>query len=135
MRGVLDHETGMSEENIAKFIAQYDQVNVYWLITGEGDMFKQDISPKHTNALQTPVFFQKEEESFLVKHFEKERERLEAKIDRLNIKIHELEKELEQQSNTVQSKNLQYAPKTEIKQGSGFKQKPQSKPSAGGAHK
>lgn len=39
-RGVLDQNNGMSEENAARFIAQYFDVNVEWLITGKGEMLK-----------------------------------------------------------------------------------------------
>jgi phage repressor protein C with HTH and peptisase S24 domain len=39
-RGVLDQDTGMSEENIARFLAQYPDVNPDWLIFGSGEMLK-----------------------------------------------------------------------------------------------
>jgi len=39
-RGVLDKETGISEDNIAKYIAYYPDINLEWLITGKGTMLK-----------------------------------------------------------------------------------------------
>jgi len=47
-RGVLDQNNGMSEENTAKFLAYYTNINVEWLITGNGPIFKneQDASEK-----------------------------------------------------------------------------------------
>lgn len=39
-RGVLDQDTGMSEENTARFIASFPEVNSHWLITGNGPMIK-----------------------------------------------------------------------------------------------
>jgi len=39
-RGVLDQNNGMSEENTARIIAQYSDINTEWLITGKGEMFK-----------------------------------------------------------------------------------------------
>lgn len=39
-RGVLDKESGISEENIAKFIAYSDDINLNWLLTGKGEMLK-----------------------------------------------------------------------------------------------
>ncbi len=42
-RGVLDKETGSSEDNIAKFIAYFSEVNIEWLITGKGSMLKPSI--------------------------------------------------------------------------------------------
>lgn len=39
-RGVLDQDTGMSEENIARFIAAFPEVSSDWLITGKGSMVR-----------------------------------------------------------------------------------------------
>lgn len=39
-RGVLDKESGISEDNIAKFIAYDQTINLEWLFTGKGEMFK-----------------------------------------------------------------------------------------------
>lgn len=39
-RGVLDSESGISEENIAKFIAYAEYIDVNWLLTGKGPMLK-----------------------------------------------------------------------------------------------
>ncbi len=38
-RSVLDKDSGISETNIAKFIAYEPNINILWLITGEGEMF------------------------------------------------------------------------------------------------
>ncbi len=40
-RGVLDKESGISEDNTAKFIAYAKDVNLMWLMTGHGEMLKQ----------------------------------------------------------------------------------------------
>ncbi|MDR1846740.1 MAG: hypothetical protein LBR17_01300 [Bacteroidales bacterium] len=48
-RGVLDQKTGLSEENIAKFLACYKDINPDWLILGKGEMLKpnnQNINSK-----------------------------------------------------------------------------------------
>lgn len=39
-RGVLDKESGISEENISKFIAYAPDINLQWLLTGTGSMSK-----------------------------------------------------------------------------------------------
>ena len=39
-RGVLDKKSGISEDNIAKFIAFYPEIRQGWLLTGEGPMLK-----------------------------------------------------------------------------------------------
>lgn len=44
-RGVLDQPTGISEDNIAKFIAYFNEVNIEWLITGKGSMLKKNVTP------------------------------------------------------------------------------------------
>ena len=50
-RGILQQNNGISEDNIARFLAYAPDVNVEWLITGNGDMLrtmqenKQEKSP------------------------------------------------------------------------------------------
>lgn len=39
-RGVLDQNNGMSEDNIARFLACYPDIDANWLITGEGSMYR-----------------------------------------------------------------------------------------------
>lgn len=39
-RGTLESNTGITEDVMAKFIANYPDVDISWLITGEGDMLK-----------------------------------------------------------------------------------------------
>ena len=39
-RGTLESKTGITEDVMAKFIAEYDQVSLIWLITGEGERLK-----------------------------------------------------------------------------------------------
>lgn len=43
-RGVLDKESGISEDNIAKFIAYSDEINLEWLLLGKGEMLKRNIN-------------------------------------------------------------------------------------------
>ena len=49
-RGILGQNNGISEENIARFLATYPQVSVEWLLTGRGPMLR-DIDVQ----LATPV--------------------------------------------------------------------------------
>jgi len=39
-RGVLDQNTGISEENITRFLAYFSEINPEWLITGKKPMLK-----------------------------------------------------------------------------------------------
>ncbi len=41
-RGILKQPNGISEDNIARFLAYAPDVNISWLLTGEGDMLKND---------------------------------------------------------------------------------------------
>jgi hypothetical protein len=39
-RGILGQNNGMSEENTAKFLAYFPEIDANWLLTGEGEMLK-----------------------------------------------------------------------------------------------
>lgn len=41
-RGVLDKKSGISEDNVAKFIAYFDDISIEWLMTGKGGMLKNE---------------------------------------------------------------------------------------------
>lgn len=47
-RGILKQNTGISEENIARFLAYFSDIDANWLITGEGEMYRnnQEKSPE-----------------------------------------------------------------------------------------
>lgn len=42
-RGILDQENGMNEENTARFLEQFPEINANWLLTGEGEMLKTEL--------------------------------------------------------------------------------------------
>ena len=44
-RGILQQSNGISEDNIARFLAYAPDVNTEWLLTGKGDMLKSPSSP------------------------------------------------------------------------------------------
>lgn len=50
-RGVLDQNNGMSEENIARFLAYFTDIDANWLLTGEGSMYR---SPAVMNEAPPP---------------------------------------------------------------------------------
>lgn len=41
-RGILQQSNGISEDNIARFLAYAPDVNIEWLITGKGNMLKSE---------------------------------------------------------------------------------------------
>jgi hypothetical protein len=72
-RGVLDQNTGISEENIAKILAYFSDINIEWLILGKGSMVKDDTlrdNPKssskpnlNTNMLSEPFVKMKKKDN------------------------------------------------------------------------
>lgn len=58
-RGFLDSDklnSTVSDVFIAKIIAKYPEINIKWLLTGEGYMLKQDISPEKTSKNLIPLY-------------------------------------------------------------------------------
>ncbi|MFV0311499.1 MAG: helix-turn-helix transcriptional regulator [Dysgonomonas sp.] len=53
--GVLSQKSGISEDNILKFLSYYSDINTEWLLTGNGSMLKEDISKKYDIQESTPV--------------------------------------------------------------------------------
>ncbi len=65
--GVLDKETGLSENNIMLFIFTYPEVNPAWLLTGKGEMilnpvFSEGIITKEKIVTIVEFLIQHEEE-------------------------------------------------------------------------
>ena len=53
-RGILQQSNGISEDNIAKFLAYAPDVNIEWLLTGKGDMLKH-ASTNVDSTIVTPL--------------------------------------------------------------------------------
>ena len=47
-RGVLGQSTGISEDNLIKFLDHYKDVSIEWLITGDGDMLLDESASRTT---------------------------------------------------------------------------------------
>nr|DAK19206.1 MAG TPA: LexA-like protein [Caudoviricetes sp.] len=47
-RGILGQNNGISEDNISRFLAYAPDVNVGWLLTGEGNMLKSESDAHNT---------------------------------------------------------------------------------------
>lgn len=56
-RGILSQNNGISEENIARFLAVYPQVSAEWLLTGRGNMLREEDGQlaRPTIAAQFPL--------------------------------------------------------------------------------
>lgn len=51
-RGTLGNSTGISEENIAKFLAYAPDVNPSWLLTGNGEMLLSDAKQQNYTSFE-----------------------------------------------------------------------------------
>jgi phage repressor protein C with HTH and peptisase S24 domain len=49
-RGTLESNTGITEETLAKIFATFDELNINWVFTGEGQMLKSDFPHIATKA-------------------------------------------------------------------------------------
>lgn len=79
-RGVLDQNNGMSEENTAKFLACFGEVNPEWLLTGKGSMLKADgASPNAANS-SAPVTPEESYKDKYIMKLEEENQRLYAQV-------------------------------------------------------
>lgn len=82
-RGVLDKNSGMSEDNIARFIAYAPEISVNWLILGKGKMESSDLLSDENQKSVTHD----------VRPLEEENKRLREELDSKN-KILEIQEEL-----------------------------------------
>ncbi len=57
-RGVLDQNNGMSEENTARFLAKYPEINPDWLLTGKGEMLKATETSETSNKKNMIPFYE-----------------------------------------------------------------------------
>ena len=97
-RGVLDQNNGMSEENTARFIAQYPEVSTDWLLTGKGSMLRDQSALEVAPPPSEPAFpgFIEEIKSLSVKvgRLEAENEHLRATIEAKQKEIEDKEREI-----------------------------------------
>ena len=54
-RGILGQDTGISEDNISRFLAYYTNVSTEWLLTGRGPMLRDISEPKEPVEKQSYV--------------------------------------------------------------------------------
>ena len=110
-RGVLDQNNGMSEENTARFIAQYPEVSTDWLLTGKGAMLRGQSAPEVAPPPSEPAFpgFIEEIKSLSVKvgRLEAENEHLRAAIEAKQKEIEAQRREIEARQKDIEDKERQ----------------------------
>lgn len=79
-RGVLDKPSGITEDNIAKFIAYMPNINFEWLLTGNGEILKGDKKETETNDNFKELA---EARKKMVDFLEKDNSRLEKELKEL----------------------------------------------------
>lgn len=52
--GVLSQKNGLSEDNIMKLLSYYRDININWLISGEGEMLKANLMAEASNKVSEP---------------------------------------------------------------------------------
>ena len=106
-RGVLDQNNGMSEENTARFIAQYPEVSTDWLLTGKGAMLRGQSAPEVAPPPSEPAFpgfIEKIEElSVKVGRLEAENEHLRAAIEAKQREIEEGTREIDNKEREIEA--------------------------------
>lgn len=65
-RGILTQNNGISEENLARFLAYAPEVNVEWLLTGRGEMFKTKEASSDSPVDQQPSYNDKDTNKFRI---------------------------------------------------------------------
>ena len=110
-RGVLDQNNGMSEENTARFIAQYPEVSTDWLLTGKGSMLREQSAPEVAPPPSEPAFpgfIEKIQElSVKVGRLEAENEHLRAAIEAKQREIEAQRREIEARQKEIEDKERQ----------------------------
>lgn len=91
-RGILGQNNGISEENIARFLAYYNDISTDWLILGKGSMFRDSKIPEDTKLGCTPVVtpVSPAEESIIYNMYKDEKAEKERMIKDKDIKIDHL---------------------------------------------
>ena len=110
-RGVLDQNNGMSEENTARFIAQYPEVSTDWLLTGKGAMLRGQSAPEVAPPPSEPAFpgFIEKIQDLSVKvgRLEAENEHLRAAIEAKQKEIEAQRREIEARQKEIEDKERQ----------------------------
>jgi len=93
------NNASIGSDVIENIIKTYPQLNVVWLLTGEGNMLKQEEEPELLDFDQLPKEKQKEIEQIIEK---KIRERQEEELQRL---LKEVTEEIEQTQKKMRDKD------------------------------
>lgn len=101
-RGILGQNNGISEDNLARFLAYYTEVNTEWLVTGRGSMLRseqeqlisQSVTPSVSSA-EEPYIYKIYQDQLKIAQEEKEgKEALIKENGRLEERVRTLEEKI-----------------------------------------
>lgn len=108
-RGILDQNTGISEDNIARFIAYDKKVNPEWLLIGEGPMFKSNLDDDSITEYEPPNNYESTIDEDQDVYY------TEADLENYKMTIAALQKVISAQEKTIETLEKLVEPKTEGK--------------------
>ena len=85
-RGTLESNSGITEETLAKFIATFPEIDIYWLITGKGEMLSETNTLNKDNDMNCSECPYKK----IVERYEKDLDRYQNEIEYLNEQLQSL---------------------------------------------
>lgn len=106
--GVFSQKSGISEDNILRFLSYYTDISAEWFLKGEGEMIKSDYQQESISSVvaESKVEYEKTDKDKYIEGLERENNRLINEIERLHGEI-ELKDELLRAFRTGQ---IVYAP-------------------------
>lgn len=109
-RGILNQNNGMSEENTAKFLAYFKEINPEWLLTGNGPMLKNtsdlsnsNISVQESNTHYNTKVDYKEKYYELLEENRELRLKMERIEDKYNIELEKLKETHQKQVKEIEN--------------------------------
>lgn len=106
--GVFSQKGGLSEDNLLKFLSYYKDISPEWLLTGNGNMLRDETSQIKNEVTQTN--FQDGNE-YILRRFEE----LVVENSKLKGEINAIKSNKEQPSNVVLSSYIEKEIKKEVK--------------------
>ena len=84
-RGTLESNTGITEDVLAKFIAEYPEVRLEWLMKGIGPIIKKEDEDKIDKKIEPTISIESMQDSILRRFEEisRENERLKIEIEQM----------------------------------------------------
>ena len=93
--GVLSQKSGLSEDNLLRFLSCYKDVNPEWLLTGKGSMIKSEEKSRINQNITGNSNIQSGNDTSITGDCKQQVEKLEAKLQEYEEKLAEKDKQIE----------------------------------------